>query len=145
MIELTDEMRERIARALDDGCPVIAASVDGDGQPKISFYGSTHVFSGDQLAIWVRSPESGVLRRLASNPRMALLYRNSKEKVAWQFFGRGRVVTDPELRDRVYAGAHEIERALDPDRKGVAVIVDLDRVTGRGGLDMRRETAPQAT
>jgi len=139
MIELTDEMRERIARALDDGCPVVSAGVDEDGQPKISFYGSTHVFGPDQLAIWVRNPESGVLSRIETNPKMAFLYRNSKERVAWQFFGRATVVRDPEMRDRVWAGIHDIEKSLDPERSGVAVVIDLDRVTGRGGLDMRRE------
>ena len=58
MIELTDEMATRLSKALADGCPVIAASVDADGQPKLAFYGSTHVHDADHLALWARNPSS---------------------------------------------------------------------------------------
>ena len=138
MIELTDEMRSRLRTALEDGFPVIAASVDAEGQPKLTFYGSAHVHSADQLAVWVRNPESGVLSRLAANPRMAFVYRHPQDRVRWQFYGRGRVVDDPGVRRAVYESIPEIERAMDPEQKGKAVIVDVDRVTGRD-LDMRRE------
>ena len=129
-IELTEEMRERIGRALDDGFPVVGATVDAEGQPTLSFYGSTHVFSKDQLAIWVRDPASGVLSRLRDNPRMAFLYRDPKEKIAWQFFGRGYVVTDPDLRQEVWKGVHPIEQSLDMEDRGVAVVIDIDRLAG---------------
>lgn len=143
MIELNDEMRDHLARALVDGTPVVAASVDAEGQPKLSFYGSTHVHSTDQLAIWVRNPESSVLARLATNPRMTFLYVNRQAGKAWQFFGRARVVVEPGERDRVYEAIPEVEKMFDPDRNGCAVIIDVDRVTGPG-LDMRRETAVPA-
>jgi len=138
MIELTDEMRSRLRTALADGCPVMAASVDPDGQPKITFYGSAHVHSRDQLAVWVRNPESGVLSRLAANPRMAFLYRHPQDRVRWQFYGRGRVVDDPAVRTAVYDAIPDIEKAMDPDARGKAVLVDVDRVTGRD-LDMSRD------
>ena len=139
MIELTDEMRDRLASALDDGCPVVVATVDEVGQPKLSFYGSTHVHGPDQLAIWVRNPEGGTLRRIAANPRMSLLYRNPAAKVRWLFEGRAHRVPEEDvaLRDRVYDETPELERLMDAEKAGVAVIVDLDLVTGRG-LEMRR-------
>jgi hypothetical protein len=138
VIELTDEMRERLSNALVDGCPVVAASVEPDGSPKLSFYGSCQVFSKDQLAIWHRQPDAGLIPRLESNDKMAFLYRHPTERVSWQFFGRARVVPDAEIRERVYDAMPEIEKLLDKDRKGQAVIIDLDRVTGRD-VDMRRE------
>jgi hypothetical protein len=138
MIELSDEMQRRLATALADRCPVVAASIEPDGYPKLSFYGSCHALSADQLALWHRSPDSGLITRLGSNSRMAFLYRHPTDRVSWQFFGRARVVTDPEIRDRIYEGMPEIEKMLDKERKGQAVVVDLDRVTG-AGLDMRRE------
>lgn len=137
MIELTDEMRSRLASALTDGQPVIAASVDEDGQPKLSYFGSTHVHRPDQLAIWVRDPEGGTLRRIAANPRMSFLYRHPADRVRWIFEGRARRVDDPAERDEIYADTPEFERAMDADRKGVAVVIDLDLVTGRD-LEMRR-------
>ena len=42
-----------------------------------------------------------------------------------------------EMRDRVYEETPEFERLMDADKNGVAVIVELDVVTGRD-LDMRR-------
>ena len=80
-MELLDEMRTRLATALVDGNPVIAATVDESGQPKLSFFGSTHVHSPDQLALWVRNPEAGTLSRLAANPRMSFLYRHAADRV----------------------------------------------------------------
>ncbi len=138
VIELTDEMRQRLGDALQDGCPVIAASVQPDGYPKLSFYGSTQVYSADQLAIWHRDPEGGLIERLPENPRVAFMYRHPQDRVFWQFFGRGRVVDDPEVRDAVYENMPPIEQMLDSERRGRAIIIDLDRVVGRG-VDMRRD------
>lgn len=137
MIELTDEMREALATAIDDRTPVIAASADASGQPKIAYYGSTHVHGPDQLAIWVRDPNAGFLKRIAENERVAFMYRNGKAKRYWQFYGRARVVDDEPTREAVYEGMHEIERLFDPDRGGVAVVIDLDKVEWNGGAMTR--------
>jgi predicted pyridoxine 5'-phosphate oxidase superfamily flavin-nucleotide-binding protein len=140
MIELTDEMRTRLSNALNDGFPVVAASVEPDGYPKLSFYGSTQVYSEDQLAIWHRSPEGGLIDRLGDNPRMAFMYRHGTDRTFFQFYGRARIDDSAETRERVYANMPEIEKMLDPDKKGRAIIVDVDRVVGRG-LEMRRDEA----
>ena len=136
-IELTDEMRQRMANALTDGCPVVAASVDGEGLPTLAFYGSTQVLSSDQLAIWVRDPNAGLLRRIGVNPNMAFMYRNGPDRVFWRFQGRARLVDDPGVAATVYEGAPEVERNLDPDRLGRALVIDIDRVAGRG-FEMER-------
>ena len=138
MIVLSDEMRLAIERALDDGCPVISSSVHGEGQPSLSFYGSTQVHSPDQLAIWVRNPGGAFLRRIAANPHVAFLYRNPAQRQLWQFHGRARVADDPDARDAIFEGSHKLERDRDPDRLGVAVIIDLDRVLERGEVVMER-------
>jgi hypothetical protein len=138
MIELTGEMRDRLASALADGFPVIAASIESNGYPKLSFFGSAQVYSSDQLAIWHRAPEGGLIDRIAAHPQMSFLYRHGGDRVSWQFYGRAHIDDSDEARQRVWDGMPEIERLLDPERKGRAIIVDLDRVTGRD-LDMRRD------
>ena len=141
MIELTDDMRDRLASALTDGCPVVISTVDDDGQPHLSFYGTTQVLSADQLALWVRNPAGGLLTRIVDNPRIALLYRNSPDRVSYQFLGRARTESDETVRTHVFDNSPEIERSLDPDRKGVAVVIDVDRVQGRAygdPVEMRR-------
>lgn len=137
MIQLTDEMRERLSTALADGCPVIAASIEPDGYPKLSFYGSAQVYSSDQLALWHRNPDAGLMKRIDDSNKMAFMYRNPKDRAFFQFYGRARVVDDDEVRDTVYANMPEIERMFDAERKGRAVIIDVDRVVGREGEQRR--------
>lgn len=141
MIVLTAEMKRAVTAAMDEGLPVISTSVGADGQPSLAFFGSTQAFSDDQLAVWVRNPEGGFLRRIGANPRVALLYRNPPERVSWQFHGRARVVDDQPVRDTIYETASQIEQDRDPDRKGVAVVIDLDRVIERGEVLMERDGA----
>ena len=139
-IQLTDEMRERIGSAVDDRLPVISASVNAEGQPSIAFYGSTQVYSGDQLAIWVRNRErSGLLKRLPDSPRMALLYRNPAERIGWQFHGRAHIEDDAAVCQAVYDAAPEGERNADPEMLGIAVIIDVDSVIQRGEVIMSRD------
>lgn len=138
VIEITDEMRERIGTALTDGMPIIAASVEPDGQPKISFYGSAHVYSRDQIALWHRDPEGGLVSRLPHNPRIALVYRNQKDRITWQFYGRAQIVDDRRTREAVYENIPDLEKMFDVEKRGRVIIIDVDRVVGRG-IDMRRD------
>jgi general stress protein 26 len=141
MIKLTDEMRETLSTARADGTTVMAASIEPDGYPKFSYYGSLHVFSSDQLALWHRTPDSGLVTRLQAHPKMTFLYRHPSEPIFWQFSGRARVVDDEDVREKVYEGMPEGEKAFDPDRKGRAVIIDVDRVVGSDGETRRDETS----
>ena len=138
MIQLTDEMKQAIDGALAEGNPIVSASVDEDGQPSLAYFGSTQAYSDDQLAMWVRNRDTAFLRRTASNPRVALLYRDPSQRRMWQFHGRARVVGEPEVNQTVYERSPEPERDRDPERAGVAVIIDLDRVIERQKVLMER-------
>ena len=138
MIRLTDEMQDSICSALADRVPVVLAYVDPDGQPAISFRGAVQPYSDDQLALWARNPEGGLLRGIASNPKIALLYANLAERRSWQFRGRAHVETDEAVRRTVYDHSPEVERHRDPERNGVAVVVDIDSVIQRGEVIMQR-------
>ncbi len=141
-LKLTDEIKQAINGALLNGTPIIVAYVDEDGQPSLSFRGSTQVWSDDQLAIWVRNPEGGLLRSLEKNPRMTLLYRNPETRMMLQLRGRGHVENTADVRKRVYESAPEPERNADRDQKGIPLIIDLDRVDGfapGSRIQMRRQ------
>jgi hypothetical protein len=132
VIELTEEFRERLSTAMMDGYPVLVASVDADGLPHISFYGTTQVLDHDHLALWARDPEGGLAMRILANPRVALVYRHGADRIMWFFDGVARRDDDPDVRDRVFDASPELERNQDPDRNGIAVVIELDRVRGRG-------------
>jgi hypothetical protein len=133
-IELGDEIRGHVNGALMGGHPMIMASVDADGRPKLSFRGSIQVFSADQLGFWARNAEGTTAGAIRANPHVALMFRNPAGPVILQFYGQARVAEGAE-RDRVFDLAPEIERKADPEKKGLGMIVDLDRVEGLLGLD----------
>ena len=116
MIELTDEMKTAVDNAIVDGLPIMVAYVDPDGQPSLSFRGSTQAYSDEQLAIWVRNPEGGILKGILTNPKLALMYRNREKRLAWTFHGEARRDDDAQVRQQVYDNSPEVERNADPER-----------------------------
>jgi len=139
MIRLTEEMRKAIDSALADGSPIAVAAVDADGQPSITFRGTTQVLDEERLALWARNPMGGLVGSIAANPKIALLYRNSATHLALLFHGRARVTDDAALIKQIYERSPEAERRRDPDRIGVAIIIELDRVIQRGNTLMERD------
>jgi len=129
-LKLTEEIKEAVNGALLGGAPMLLAYVDPEGQPSLSFRGSTQAYSDDQLAVWVRNPEGGLLKGLAKNPRITLFYRNPQTRATIQFRGRGHVENTEAVRRQVYDGAPQSERNADAQQKGLPLIVDLDRVDG---------------
>jgi hypothetical protein len=140
---LSAEMKQAVNAAFGTGKPVAMAYVDEHGAPQLSYRGSTQGYSDTQLAIWVRNPAGGILEATAKNPAVALIYGSFDPSGRAFMIFRGRAHRDDgaEARRRVYESAHEFERNQDKDRKGVALIIDLDSVGGFFGgarLEMRR-------
>jgi len=142
-LKLTAEMKQAINAAATSGKAIVIAYVDEDGAPQVSYRGSTQALSDTQLAVWVRNPQGRILAATRRNPRVALIYGNfdPSAKGFMTFHGRARIDDSADTRQRVYDGSPEGERNLDAERKGVALIVDLDSVDGFFGgalLRMRR-------
>src|SRR5438105_3832975 len=85
---LPDIVRGLINGALANGTPICVSYVDQNGQPVLSLRGSTQVFSDTQLCIWVRNAEGGLPTAIKSNPKVALLYRDSKTRTTLIAQGR---------------------------------------------------------
>jgi len=133
-ITLDDELKGIINTALSERTPMVLASVDAEGKPRLTFRGSVQTFSDDQVGFWARNPVGGTTDNIAANPQISMIMRNPDTRVVLQIMGRARRVEGAD-RDRVYANAPEIEQRGDPDKKGAGVVVDLDRVEGFLGMD----------
>ena len=133
-LTLDDELKRIIDNALTERTPMVVASVDAEGRPRLTFRGSLQTFSDDQVGFWARNPEGGTMENIAGNPHVAMMMRNPDTRVVLQLMGRARRVQGAE-RDQVYANAPEFEQRADAEKKGAAVIVDLDRVEGFLGMD----------
>jgi general stress protein 26 len=142
-LSLSEDMQRAVNMAFETLKPIVVSYVDENGAPQLSFRGSTQAYSDTQLAIWVRNPEGRILESVEKNPAIALLY-GSFEPTARAFMifrGRARVDGSDAVRRPVYEHAHAFERDKDKDRKGSALIIDLDSVEGFFGgaqLKMRR-------
>jgi predicted pyridoxine 5'-phosphate oxidase superfamily flavin-nucleotide-binding protein len=136
MIDLS-EMAEYVDRAHDDGLTCLVATASKDGQPNLAFKGSVMVWDKDHLAFWERA-HGETLNQLRENPRIAAVYRNRAAGKAWRFWGVAELHESDELRGQIMARTIQAELDRDPERKGVAVIIRVDRVAG-SGVEQRRE------
>jgi len=142
-LRLSEEMQRAVNTAFETLKPIVVSYVDENGAPQLSFRGSTQAYSDTQLAIWVRNPEGRILESIEKNPAIALLYGTFEPTARAFMIFRGRAHVDgtDAVRRHVYEHAHAFERDKDKDRKGIALIIDLDSVEGFFGgaqLKMRR-------
>jgi pyridoxamine 5'-phosphate oxidase-like protein len=108
-----------------------------DGQPDIALKGSLMVWDKDHLAWWERSKRE-TYAALAGNPRVAVFVRNlTRDRRTVRFYGEARVVEDAGLRDRIWDRVLDVEKAMDQQKQGVAVLVRVDRVRA-GPFDLQR-------
>ena len=128
-LTITPEIAELVTGALDGGNAIFVAAVSPDAKPLVSFRGSVAVFGDQALSFWARNAEGGTVEAIRQNPNVALMYRSSSVPLL-QFTGRARIVTEGAERDRAFDISHPREQASDADRKGVAVIVELDGIFG---------------
>jgi hypothetical protein len=143
-LKLTPALKETINTALERGRMLSVAYVSPEGKPEISFRGSLQAYSDTQLAIWVRNPDSGILKAVrAGHADIAILYGelSPQSKAFLTFHGRGHIDNAEAVRRAVYGNAPKLEQDLDKEQKGIPLIIDLERVDGFFGgsmLQMRR-------
>ena len=128
-VVLTPEIKELVNNGLASGNPLLLAAVTSDSKPVLSFRGSTQVYSDGELGLWIRNTSGGTIEAIKGNPHVAMMYRSPTTPVL-QFHGRARVATDEAERKRVFENAPEREQKSDPERKGVAIVIDLAKVEG---------------
>ncbi len=136
-IALTDEMKAAFETSLADGAPVMIASAGKSGMPDIAFKGSAMVFDADHIAFWERALGT-TFRNLQENPGACVLYRNAANRVAWKMFGHAEVLTEGPVRQQVMDRTIQFELDRDPERKGAAILIRIDRVLQLGQVIMER-------
>jgi hypothetical protein len=133
MIQLSESIKRDVNNAFVEGHPIVVCAVTPEGEPAVSFRGTAQTLGDNVLAFWVRhTDDSALLRSILVHPVVVLVYSNMANRRHYQFRGRARRADADETRSRVYEGSHPFERMQDPERKGVAVVVELTAVRGRG-------------
>lgn len=132
-LEMPAQLMDLVNHALEHANPMVVAYMSEEGQPILSFRGSTCAISGTTLGLWARNSDGFFLQCIERNPRISFVYRDEEKRATFMFYGRARVATDDTTRDLVYDTMPQVERDHDYARTGSAVIVDLDRVEGGFG------------
>ena len=132
-VNLTGEIATAIEGAALRGHPLVVAFVRDDGSPSVSFRGGAYVHSPTQLAIWVRKRDSGLAAAIVERPRVSAVFFEIDGPGPRYLAIEGRARVAPELDQDVYDAIVEPERQQDPERNGVAVVIDVDSGTGAGG------------
>jgi hypothetical protein len=129
-LDLTGDIATAIDGAAGRGHQLALGYVDDAGYPVVTFRGSTQVFGRTQLAVWARKPDDGFAKAIADRPQVTLVYYGPGSPGPMYLAIRGRAHVDPSANDAVYAAMIEGERGQDPERKGVAVLIDVEHITG---------------
>ncbi|MGE0599939.1 MAG: pyridoxamine 5'-phosphate oxidase family protein [Dehalococcoidia bacterium] len=136
-IALTDEMKAAFETSLADGAPVIFATADKNGMPDIAYKGSAMIFDSEHVAFWERALGT-TFSNVKENPGVCVLYRNPATRLAWKMFGQAEVLTEGAVRQQVMDRTIQLELDRDPERKGAAVLIRIDRVLQAGKVVMER-------
>jgi hypothetical protein len=142
-VDLTGEIAAAIDGAIERGPALVLGYVTEDGAPALSFRGSAQVHSPDQVAVWARKRDEGLAHDISTHPRVTLLYYSRDTPGAGYLSIRGRARVAPELNGVVYDRMVGAERSLDPERKGIAVLIDVDVVDGFGAEGRFHQERPR--
>lgn len=144
MIELPESVVADVNGSLMSGHPMIFVAVTPEQLPTVSFRGSVSVQAHDALGFWVRNPsESTLLRSIAERPTVVSTFANMAEQRFYQFTAQASIIEEEAMREKVFNDSPEFEQSRDPDKTGVAVLLTLTEVAGRGADGLFRMTADQ--
>ena len=122
------------ARA-DNNTGLVATS--NEEVPDLSMRGSLMVWDKDHLAWWERGKRE-TYAGLETNPKAAVFVRNPiRDKRTLRFYGEARIVSDSAERERVWQRVSQLEKDMDPEAKGIAIVMRVDRVRA-GPADIQR-------
>jgi Pyridoxamine 5'-phosphate oxidase len=105
---------------------VCTIATSNDGEADLALKGSFMVWDQDHLAYWERGFNE-TLAAIRANPRVAVLVR-PKGAPPLRFYGDAHVVEDAAEREAVYQRVIPEEQGRDPEKKGLAVLIHVDRI-----------------
>ena len=134
MIKVTPVMSNLLSKALADGTPCLIGRVFKHDHPQFCSEGSAAVYDDQTLCYWERSHRTSQAR-IGENPHVMVYYRNTaraKENPyrtsCIRFHGKARIVTSGPERDRAWELTNYEEQSKDPEKKGAAILIDLDLI-----------------
>lgn len=124
-IDLT-EFSDAINNALGESTYCVVSTCGPDG-PDIGYKGSMQVFDRDHLSYWERT-RGQHLANLRRNPGVAVLYFSRERGKYLRMYGQAELHEDGPMREQIVAKTPEAELSRDLERKGIGVLIRVDRL-----------------
>lgn len=138
MAKIPTTLREHIDSAFPNHVCLVA-SVLPDGFAQVTPRGSTMVYDDEHLALWERGRGS-TNSALHDGAPLTVFYRNPalRESLLPQggvarFYGRAEVHKAGPVYDKVWEKLIQPEKDRDPEKKGHAVLIRIERVERLNG------------
>lgn len=137
----------RIPRALhehiDTAFPAnvcLVATVLPDGFAQVTPRGSTMVYDDEHLALWERG-QGSTSASLADGARVTVFFRKPQLRESGllprggiaRFYGTAEIHRTGPVYEEVWRRLVQAEKDRDPDRKGFAVLISVERAEDLGG------------
>jgi general stress protein 26 len=131
-----NEFAELFDKLQADRATCLVGTASAGGAPQISPKGSVAVYDATTLFYWERALRSA-FAHVGENPQVVVYYRGDRAKAypagVLRFHGRARIVDDPAIREAVWTKTVANEREKDPEKKGAAILIDVERVDELSG------------
>ena len=141
MAGITDDICRLIDNAAADGAVCLLGTATVDAKPNISPRGSVMVYDERTLAYWERSKRTAYAQ-VTANPQVVVYYRNANKRdllprgAVLKFFGTAEIVEHGPVREAVMSKVVQNELDADPERRGAAVLIHVDRITDLDGNEV---------
>lgn len=122
-----NQWKDAVDGALAAGRPCVLATVGADGHPDIGPKGSVLVLDDHRLAYWERT-RGEHLENVKRSPNVVVMLMNLEQGKYLRFYGRAEVYESGPVREQVMGRVVQPELDYDPERKGVAVVIEVERV-----------------
>jgi len=124
----------------------LVGTVQPDGYAQISPRGSTMVFDDNHLALWERGKGS-TTAALSDGTKVTVYFRKPQLRADGvlpkggiaRFYGTAKIVKSGPQYDQVWTKLVQPEKDRDPDKKGFAVLIKIDRAEDLDGAPLTLE------
>ena len=124
----------------------LVGTAQPDGYAQISPRGSTMVFDDNHLALWERGKGS-TTAALHDGTKVTVYFRKPQLRADGvlpkggiaRFYGTAKVVKSGPQYDEVWRKLVQPEKDRDPDKKGFAVLIKIDRAEDLDGAPLTLE------
>lgn len=140
MVKIPQQLHQAISTFTPDQ-PILLATAGPDGYANVSPRGSTIIYDDETIAFWDRDRGSQAGYMKDGTP-ITLYFRRTELRDllppagSARFFGKAKIYRDGPIREKVWEAIAQPEKDRDPERKGFAVLVHIERAENLTGVPL---------